>query len=83
MSDWIDRTPPTNDIPIEGSWSVMTPHDHFVVICFFVFIVVAFLLRKTPLGFVWKAIQMFFIVLIVTLLADHIKKSVKEWWNKD
>lgn len=77
-----DTTPPANDIPIEGSWSTMSPHDHFVVICFFIFIVIAFLLRKTALGFLWRIIVTFFIVLFATLLADHIKKGVKEWWNK-
>jgi hypothetical protein len=82
MGDWIDRTPPANDIPIEGSWSTMSPHDHFVVICFFVFIIAAFLLRKTPLSFLWKMVVMFFIVLFATILATKIKNDLKEWWNE-
>lgn len=80
---WIHDTPPTNDIPIEGSWATMSPHDHFVVICFFIFIVTAFLLRKTPLGFLWKMVVTFFIVLFATILATKIKNDLKEWWNKD
>ncbi len=83
MGDWIDRTPPANDIPIEGSWNMMSPHDHFVVICFFIFIIAAFLLRKTPLGFLWKMVVAFFIVLFATLLANKIKGELKEWWGKD
>lgn len=78
-----DTTPPKNDIPREGSWSMMSSHDHFVVICFFIFIIIAFLLRNTPLGFLWRWIKIFFIVMIVTLFADNIKKGIKEWWNKD
>ena len=78
-----DTTPPKNDIPIEGSWGTMSSHDHFVVICFCIFIVAAFLLRNTPLGFLWKMVKMFFIVLFVTLMANKIKGDLKEWWNKD
>ena len=83
MSDWVQHDKPANDIPIEGSWSTMSSHDHFVVICFFIFIVIAFLLRKTPLGFLWKMVVTFFIVLFATLLIDRVKKDVKMWWNKD
>ena len=79
---WVHDTPPKNDIPIEGNWATMSPHDHFVVICFFIFIAAAFLLRKTPLGFLWKMVVAFFIVLFATLLATKIKNDLKEWWNE-
>jgi hypothetical protein len=40
------------------------------------------LLRKTPLGFLWRWVVLFFIVLFATVLANNIKNSLKEWWNK-
>ena len=78
-----DETPPANDIPIEGSWAMMSSHDHFVVICTVLVIATAYLLRNTPFGFVWTIIKMFFIVLFATQMANYIKKEVKDWWRKD
>jgi hypothetical protein len=46
-------------------------------------ILVIYLLRNTKLGFLWKGLRMFFIVLLLTLGANYAKKSVKEWWEKD
>jgi energy-coupling factor transporter transmembrane protein EcfT len=79
MSDWMEHDLP-NTSPTEG-WNTMTPHEHTQVIMMFVILLVSFLLRNTPLGFMWRWIKIFVFVLIVTLLADHIKKSVKEWWK--
>ena len=51
---------------------------------FIVFFVVAFFTRKSQsLGFLWKIVVGFFIILLVTLLADKIKNDLKDWWNKD
>ena len=44
---------------------------------------VLWLLRKTPLGFLWQIYKWFWIILFATLLANYAKKSIKEWWNKD
>jgi len=82
MGDWIDRTPPANDMPIERSWEQMSTHDKYMALLVLLFIVVAFLLRNTPLGFLWKGVCGFFIVLAATILADHAKNNIKEWWNK-
>lgn len=30
----------------------------------------------------WRGIQMFFAVLLVTLGANYAKKSIKDWWSK-
>ena len=83
MSDWIDRTPPANDIPNEHSWEMLSPHDRFIWVLIIIGIIVAFLLRKTPLGFLWRWFQAFMIVLAVTIFADQTKKSIKACWSKD
>ena len=44
---------------------------------------VLWLLRNTPLGFLWKGVRLFLIVLFATLLANYAKKEIKNWWNKD
>ena len=31
---------------------------------------------------IWRGIQMFFAVLLVTLGANYAKKSIKDWWSK-
>lgn len=77
MSDWIEHDLP-NQYPTEG-WHTMSPHEHTQVILMCVFLLVSFLLRNTALGFLWRWVKIFMFVLIVTLLADNIKKSVKEW----
>jgi hypothetical protein len=83
MSNWIDRTPPTNDIPIERSWETISPHERFIWVLIGIGIIIAFLLRKTPLGFLWRWISAFFIVLAITIFADQAKKNIKAWWSKD
>jgi hypothetical protein len=61
-------------------------HNHNVNVMwgvyFAIIFVIAFLTRKTPLGFLWKIIVGFFIVLLVTLFADKFKNDLKSWWNK-
>ncbi len=32
---------------------------------------------------IWKVIATFFVILFATLMANFIKKELKEWWNKD
>jgi hypothetical protein len=43
----------------------------------------AYLLRNTPLGFIWKLLRVFLLVLLATLTISYAKKSLKSWWNKD
>jgi hypothetical protein len=50
----------------------------FVVFCFG-----AFLLRNTIFGFLWVLVRAFFIALLITVVADRVKKDFKQWWNKD
>ena len=42
----------------------------------------SFLLRKTPLGFLWTMYKWFWIILFTLLLSSYIKKEVKDWWNR-
>ena len=58
-------------------------YDDKVLLIGLLIIVVAWLLRKTSLGFLWRMIKMFFMVLFAVLAAGLIKKEVKAWWNKD
>lgn len=69
------------DSPI--GWEYTTQHDKNVIIFSFVVFIVIFLLRNTAFGFLWKIVKWFFIIMLVMLSADLVKKSVKEWWNKD
>lgn len=47
-------------------------------------IFVLYLLRNVhPIFYgIWRIIQVFFVVLFATLLANYAKKEIKEWWNK-
>jgi hypothetical protein len=40
------------------------------------------LIRDTPLGFLWKAYKWFWIVLFAVLMANYVKKEIKDWWDK-
>lgn len=44
-------------------------------------IFVIYLLRNTPLGFLWKIVQLFLIVLFATLFANYAKDKIKDWWK--
>lgn len=63
----------------------MFTSDEWKSILLLAIIVVFYLLRNTNAFFkvVWKLIATFFIVLFATLMANYIKKELKEWWNKD
>lgn len=41
-----------------------------------------YLLRNTKLGFLWKGMYYFFLVLFITLGTNYAKGKVKDWWNK-
>jgi energy-coupling factor transporter transmembrane protein EcfT len=61
----------------------LSPHDTFVLIVVGIIIFVMWLLRNTPLGFLWRGFKIFMLVLFATLMANYLKKEIKEWWNKD
>ena len=44
---------------------------------------VLWLIKDTPLGFLWHWYKMFWLVLFATLFINYAKKQVKEWWKKD
>jgi len=80
MSDWIDRTPPTNDIPQDE----LPISSKIGLLFFFIFVVIAFLLRNNKyFRWMWLLVKGFFIVLLFTLFADRWKNNFKQWWNKD
>jgi energy-coupling factor transporter transmembrane protein EcfT len=54
----------------------------FVVVVLFLVTFGLWLLRNTPLRFLWQIYKMFWIVLFATLFIDFFKKEIKEWWNK-
>ena len=71
-----------NNVSIEGTWEAISSSEQFDIICIFLFILVAFWLRKTPLGFLWKLVVSFFVVLFATIFINYAKKEIKEWWKK-
>jgi energy-coupling factor transporter transmembrane protein EcfT len=55
-------------------------HDEiFLLVIIGLITLVLYLLKNTPLGFLWKIYKLFWIVLFATLLIDLFKKEVKEW----
>jgi hypothetical protein len=40
-----------------------------------------YILRNTPLGFLWKITKLFFIILLLTLFANYAKGEIKKWWE--
>jgi hypothetical protein len=51
-----------------------------IIMCFIIF--VFFLLKNTPLGFLWKITKIFFISLFAVLLVNKVKGDLKDWWNE-
>jgi hypothetical protein len=79
MGDWIDRTPPTNDIPQDE----LPTSSKIGLLFFFIFVVIAFLLRNNKyLGWMWLLVKGFFIAIFFYLIADRVKNNLKDWWNK-
>ena len=83
MGDWIDRTPPANDIPMDGSWETMSTSQHIGFFCFIIFCIVAFFTRNTIFGFMWKLLMAFFIALLAGVVIDRFKKDIAEMLKKD
>lgn len=59
-----------------------TEYQVFVVVALLLVTFGLWLLRNTPLRFLWQIYKMFWLVLFATLFIDLFKKEIKEWWNK-
>ncbi len=82
MSDWINRTPPSNDIPNSYDWGNLGQTEKSNVYVIVVFFVAAFLLRKTKWGgVIWNASVMVVFSLFIALFVDQLKNGVKKWWD--
>jgi len=61
----------------------MSPEQIQIVVLFAFVTLVLWLLKDTPLGFLWRIYKLFWIVLFATLMANYLKKELKDWWNKN
>jgi flagellar motor component MotA len=55
--------------------------DEAVIILTCVVIFLFYILKDTPLGFLWRITRLFFIILFATLFANYAKDEIKKWWN--
>lgn len=53
----------------------------FVVVVLAIITIGLWLLRNTPLGFLWKIYKLFWIVLFATLFVNYAKGEIKKWLN--
>lgn len=61
----------------------ITASQATMLIIFGLVTLIAFLLRDVPgLGKAWYLIKIFLIVVLGTLMANYLKKELKDWWNK-
>jgi drug/metabolite transporter (DMT)-like permease len=52
-------------------------------IFFVAFLILCFILRDRPFfGWFWRWIKLIFLGFFITLTANYLKKSFKEWWDK-
>jgi energy-coupling factor transporter transmembrane protein EcfT len=61
----------------------MTSYEFSHMILSWVFILICYLLRNTPFGFMWKWMKMILILFVGIMGVNYAKKNVKAWWNKD
>jgi len=62
----------------------ITPSQAIMLIVFGLITLIAFLLRDVPFfGKAWYVIKIFLFVVFGTLMANYLKKEIKDWWNKD
>jgi flagellar biosynthesis protein FliR len=45
-------------------------------------IIVSFIYRNTPLGFLWNLFKWICIGLLISFGIDFIKDKMKDWWSK-
>ena len=65
---------------------VVTQTELFLYQAFYVFLcialVISFILRDTPLGFLWHIFKWLIIGMLISFGIDFVKKGAKDWWNK-
>ena len=61
----------------------LTTSEITTIIVLAVVTLVLWLLKDTPLGFLWKVYKWFWIILFAVLMANYVKKEIKDWWNKN
>ena len=67
---------------LESYPPTITTHDATILILFWVCFFIVYFLRKFPIfDVLWKLISWFFIMLLVVLGANFLKKEVKNWWD--
>ena len=60
----------------------LTISEITTIIVLAVLTLVLWLLKVTPLGFLWKAYKWFWVILFAVLMANYVKKEIKDWWKK-
>ena len=60
----------------------LTISEITTIIVLAVLTLVLWLLKDTPLGFLWKASKWFWLILFAVLMANYVKKEIKDWWKK-
>jgi hypothetical protein len=82
MSDWIDNTPPRNQIPNSNDWVNLSIQEKSNMIVIVVFFVIAFLTRNTKyFGWMWKCTMMILLSLFIAGAVNVAKDKIKDWWN--
>lgn len=61
----------------------LTTQDWTIIVSVCVVTLVLWLIRNTPFGFLWRWYKWFWIILFAILMANYVKKEIKDWWNKD
>lgn len=64
---------------IDSPVDPVDPHSIVILIVFVLFVVLAFLLRNTIFSFLWILVKAFFLALLITIVADRVKNSIKDW----
>jgi hypothetical protein len=63
-----------------------TQNEIFLMWAFQIFLcialVISFILRNTPLGFLWHIFRLLIIGMLISFGIDFVKKEAKDWWNK-
>ena len=60
----------------------LTISEITTIIVLAVLTLVLWLLKDTPLGFLWKVYKWFWVILFSVLMANYVKKEIKDWWKK-
>jgi hypothetical protein len=65
---------------------VITQTEIYLMYAFQIFLcialVISFILRNTPLGFLWHIFKLLIIGMLISFGIDFVKKEAKDWWNK-